>query len=117
MLRSEIIIAVIGAFVSSFGLWFFSRKKHRLENIDMAIGTWQKIVDNLETRIDRLLKDSESLREENNKLRQEVSRLGLEIEKFKLENKRKEDYVMQIAELEKRNRYFMRILDDRGIVY
>lgn len=55
-----IIYAVGGTLVGSFGGWFFGRKKQKIEEIDSATDTFNKIIDSLELKIDKLLKQQES---------------------------------------------------------
>lgn len=94
----------------SFGGWFFGRKRQNIQNIDMALETWKKVVDSLEDRVDKLLSEVEELTRQNCLLREEVDSLKDEIRISKRKNR-------QITTLENKIQRYEKILDDNGIDY
>ncbi len=105
-----IFIALGTGMAGSFSGWFFGRKRQSIENIDMAIETWQKVVDSLENRVTILLKKVDDLTKENYALREEVEQLKNEI---LLQNRKNR----KIGILEKKIYKYEKLLDDNGINY
>lgn len=119
-LVSGLFTAGLGGF---FG-WFFTRKQYNsqvknqdITNIDAAFETWQKIINSLETRVDKLLGDCEVLRGENTNLLKEISELKNEIMKLKTESKKIVRYEKKITELEEKVAEYEHLLSSNGIAY
>lgn len=105
---STIVIALGTGLAGSFGGWIFGRKRQNIENIDMALETWQKVVDSLEKRVDTLLTKVDALSKENDELKDEIAKLREEIALSAKRNKKNEQLEKTIAKYEK-------LLTDNGI--
>lgn len=112
-----IIIALGTGLASSFTTWLFSRKQQDIANIDAAITTWNKIVDSLENRVNKLLEECSALREENSKLLLEIPALKREINNLKNETKRNVKYEKRIKELDEKVSRYEHLLAGNGIDY
>ena len=107
---STILISLGTGIAGGFSGWIFTRKRQNLENIDMALDTWQKVVGNLEVQVDKLLKKVDCLTEENTRLKQEVSSLRDELLMLNKKDRK-------IEMLEKKVQRYEKILDDNSISY
>ncbi len=110
------------AFLGGFAGWFFKRKRFEIENrglattnhrqditnIDAAVDTWRKVVDNLEEQIARLLEQRQRDSLQISELSREV--LSLRNEVLCLQSKLEK----QTGNLEKIARY-ERLLGENGI--
>ncbi|MCM1042380.1 MAG: hypothetical protein NC396_08165 [Bacteroides sp.] len=81
------------AFLGGFAGWFFKRKRYEIENrglattnhrqditnIDAAIDTWKKVVDNLEEQVARLLEQRQKDSLQISELSREVLNLRNEV--------------------------------------
>lgn len=105
---STVIIALGTALAGSFGGWIFGRKRQNIENIDMALNTWQKVVDSLEKQVQILLEKVDNLSKENDSLKMEVSKLRDEIATTTRRNKK-------IEQLEKTMVRYEKLLSDNRI--
>lgn len=112
-----IFVALGTGLASSFTTWLFSRKQQDIANIDAAIGTWQKIVDSLETRVNKLLEECTSLRDENSNLLKEISELKSEIMKLKVETKKITRYEKTIKDLEDKVAKYEQLLTANNIAF
>ena len=112
------------AFLGGFAGWFFKRKRIEIENrglatsnhrqditnIDAAVDTWRKVVDNLEEQISHLLEQRQKDSLQISELSREV--LNLRNEVLVLQNKLEQ----QAGNLEKIARY-EKLLNENGIVF
>lgn len=112
------------AFLGGFAGWFFKRKRFEIENrgldtsndrqditnIDAAVDTWRKVVDNLEEQIARLLEQRQKDSLQISELSQEV--LNLRNEVLVLQNRLEQ----QAGNLEKIARY-EKLLNENGISF
>lgn len=103
----EIVSILITSGAGYFFGWFFSRKKQNIDNIDAAIGTWQKVVDSLEGRCEKLTNNNNILSDENDTLKKEkrnlterITELEDKIDKMYKEIKELSDLKMKIKTLE-----------------
>ncbi len=109
--------ALITIFVSlgtgmaaAFSGWFFGRKKQNIEAIDMALDTWKKVIDQLEGRVEVLLRKVDELQNENVALKEEIAMLKAEIMTSKSDKRKIEQLERKVAKYEK-------ILIDNNIDY
>lgn len=107
---SAIMLALGTGFTGAFSGWFFGRKRQNIENIDMALETWQKVVDSLEKRVGILLEKVDALTLENERLKNEVSNLRDEL----LASNKKDK---KIEQLERKIIRYERLLADNGIEF
>lgn len=107
---ATILISLGTGLAGHFSGWFFGRKRQSIENIDMAIATWQKVVDSLENRVDKLLDEVNDLTKQNRLLRDEIESLKDEIRISKSKNRK-------ITTLENKIATYEKLLDDNGIDY
>jgi len=91
--------------------------KSHIENIDLAGETWQKVVDRLETRIEKLLKQITELQDENVKFREEIYKLHTELASLKTIQEKADKYEKQIKKLQEKIAYYERLLADNNINY
>lgn len=105
-----VILTLGSGMAGGFSGWFFTRKRQNIENIDLALTTWQKVVDSLERRVDSLLLKVDSLTDENTKLKEEISQLRDEL---LLINKKDR----KIEQLEKKVQKYEKLLTDNGIEF
>ena len=112
-----IIISLGTALAGTFSGWFFGRKKQSIETIDMALNTWQKVIDNLEKRIECMLVESKQLREENESLRQEIRELRVELDSFKNQQRKIDKYEKNIKQLEEKLAAYENLLTVNGIKF
>lgn len=112
------------AFLGGFAGWFFKRKRIAIENrglathnhrqditnIDAAVDTWRKVVDNLEEQVARLLEQRQKDSQQISELSREV--LSLRNEVLGLQNQ----LARQTEKQEKIERY-ERLLDENGIAF
>ncbi|MGB4134243.1 MAG: hypothetical protein BWY89_00038 [Bacteroidetes bacterium ADurb.BinA012] len=105
---TTVLIALGTGFSGAFSGWFFGRKKQNIATIDMALNTWQKVIDQLEARVDVLLNKVKALEDENAALREEVIQLRAEIQESHRNRKKIELLERKIARYEK-------LLADNGI--
>ena len=117
-----IIIALGTGFAGAFSGWFFSRKKHRIETIDYALETWQKVVDSLEARINVMLEEARRMRErmrevevENKDLREQLSSMKIEISEFKNLQKKISKYECEIKALNEKIEEYKELLSTHKI--
>jgi peptidoglycan hydrolase CwlO-like protein len=107
----EIIIAsAVTSVLAAFCGWFFGRKKQKIENIDAATETWQKIVDALETRLMKELEKVQCYEQKIEDLTEQVRNLKTEIEELKDSNRK-----MRL--LEKKVLKYEKLLTDNKIDY
>ncbi|MBN1987832.1 MAG: hypothetical protein JW783_00360 [Bacteroidales bacterium] len=107
---STVIISLLTGLAGGFSGWFFSRKRQNIENIDLALTTWQKVVDSLENRVTVLLSKVDALTAENYQLREELERLKIEMQAKLRENKK-------IEQLEKKVQKYEKLLTDNNIEF
>lgn len=107
---TTILIALGTGFSAAFSGWFFGRKRQNIENIDMALDTWQKVIGQLEERVDVLLKKVNDLQEENAALKEEVIQLRAEIQESRRSHKK-------IEALEKKIVRYEKLLADNDIAF
>ena len=107
---AAIMLALGTGFTGAFSGWFFGRKRQNIENIDMALETWQKVVDSLERRVDTLLTKVDCLTLENERLKEEISNLRDEL---LLNNKRDR----KIEQLERKILKYEKLLTDHSIEF
>lgn len=102
---SEVLVTVLIAlgtgFSGAFSGWFFGRKKQNIATIDMALNTWQKVIDQLEGRVDVLLRKVNELQDENTSLKEEVIQLRAEIQESRRNRKKIETLEKKITRYEK----------------
>ncbi|MDR3226040.1 MAG: hypothetical protein LBT56_00010 [Prevotellaceae bacterium] len=91
--------------------------KNHIENIDFAGETWQKVVDRLEERIEKLLKQITELQDENVKFREEIYKLHAELVSLKTIQEKADKYEKQIKKLQEKIAYYERLLTDNNISY
>jgi len=107
---TTILVSLGTGFTGVFSGWFFGRKRQSIENIDMALETWQKVVDSLERRVGILLEKVDALTLENERLKNEVNNLRDEL----LASNKKDK---KIEQLERKIIRYERLLADNGIEY
>lgn len=107
---ATIFVALGTGFAGAFSGWFFTRKRQNLENIDIALDTWQKVIDSLERRVSVQLDKIDKFAQENDDLRTETLTLKREICRLKKENDK-------LIKLEAKIKYYEKILADNGITY
>lgn len=104
------LIALGTGMAGSFSGWFFGRKRQNIDNIDMALNTWQKVIDQLEGRVDTLLQKVDTLQSENAQLKEEIIQLRAEVAESRRSQKR-------IEILEKKIQRYEKLLSDNSIDY
>jgi peptidoglycan hydrolase CwlO-like protein len=67
--------------------WIVTRKKRKIEEVDAAYDTWNKIVSSLRTQIDTLVDDNKKLREKLEEMNGEIEQLRVELKGLKEQNK------------------------------
>lgn len=105
-----ILISIGTALAGSFSGWFFGRKKQRIEEIDAATDTFNKIVNSLEDRIEKLLEEHTEDMRKIDELTIQVSELKTEIEELKNNQKR-------VVKLEKTIMRYEKLLTDNNISF
>jgi peptidoglycan hydrolase CwlO-like protein len=94
-----------------------SNAKSEIENIDFAGETWQKVVDRLELRIEKLIRQVGDLQDENTKLREDIYSLRTELSTMKMFQQKAEKYEKQVTKLQEKISRYERLLADGNITY
>lgn len=83
---TDIVLPIVTAVVSGWGSWFFARKKYdaevenqKIENTDKAMQVYQKLLDDVNTRLDDALNRNIKLEQEVADLRKQVFDLTMNI--------------------------------------
>ncbi|MGP6603653.1 cell wall anchor protein [Ornithobacterium rhinotracheale] len=83
---SEIITAIVGAFVA----WFFARKKQQMEvqaneldNVDKAVRIYREMIENLGTQLKTAIVELDAAKKTIKELEQKVEALTNELTKYK----------------------------------
>jgi peptidoglycan hydrolase CwlO-like protein len=105
-----ILASVVASVLGTFCGWFFGRKRQKIENIDAATETWQKIVDALEARLMKELEKVQCYEQKIEELTKQVHDLKTEIEELKDGNRK-----MRL--LEKKVLKYEKLLTDNKIDY
>ncbi|MDR2009223.1 MAG: hypothetical protein LBQ22_01925 [Bacteroidales bacterium] len=109
-IATTVLIALGTGIAGSFSGWLFGRKKQRIEEIDLATSTWNKIVDSLEVQIDKLLQQRVADSEKIDNLSNRIKELQNEIEIMQSKIKMVETLERTISKYEK-------LLTDNNIKY
>ena len=111
------LIGLVTAAGTGLLTWAFAKKKYdaevsksRIENIDMAADTWQKMVNSLESQLQNFTVKMDALRTENNQLRDAVYQLQTEISELKSANKK---LICKVNELQKYEKKISDTIDSR----
>ena len=91
--------------------------KSHIENIDLAGETWQKVVDRLEARIEKLMNQLNVLQDENTKLREEIYALRTELAALKTIQQKCDKYEKQVTKLQEKISRYERLLNEHDIDY
>lgn len=94
-----------------------SLAKSDIENIDLAGETWQKVVDRLEARIEKLINQTNDLQDENIKLREEIYKLRNELTALKTIQQKCEQYEKRMQKLQEKVARYERLLSENNIDY
>jgi len=77
------IIGYVIAPVTGVVTWFAASKKRKIETIDAAYDTWNKIVSSLRGQIDTLIEDNKKLKSKLEEMNTEIEQLRVEIKQNK----------------------------------
>lgn len=100
----------VGALTGSFGTWIFQKRRNKIDDINAATDTFNKVNESLELRINKMLEEQEKSNLKIEELTKQVAALSAQIETLKNQVKEKERLQKKVVHLEK-------ILTDNNIPF
>lgn len=105
-----IIYSIGGTVIGTIAGWFVGRKRQNIDNIDAATTTFNNVINSLEDKINKLLKQQAIDASKIEALTKEVERLNKELENLKAD---KQENIKLKRKIEK----YEKIMQDNNIVY
>ena len=90
--------------------WIATRKKRKIEEIDAAYDTWNKIVSSLRSQMDTLIEDNQKQKSKLEEMHGEIEQLRTEVKTLKEQNR-------HVSNLKRKVERYEKLLKDNNINY
>ena len=110
-----VIAPVIAALAGGWGGWIFGRKKQRIDEIDAATGTFNKIIEQLRKEVEVLIAERAHNRELIEKQSEQIKNLTEEVRKVSAEVERLRITQKEMGGLKRKVEKYEKLLTEHNI--